>query len=675
MKKVTLLLILLLSINLSTQAQWAEISGWFNQAVKDVTQAATEVEDSYKLVNIQVQNTTQQFVNDVEKFATDFTNSMNTVGDDCNQFSGTVYGTVKSSVQQESSKLGVSSGTRPSNAICEKCIETATLQLICRIPETIQGNMAFMDKMNSMMNDSRVREIPYPAKPIAAVTVATVDDFTNEFVYYFNLLNEFVNGLDASKLNMSEEQLMTMIFSDSNCEALGDLAFDSMMGAMKSRAERKKAQKRYAALLKMIKGFERMETVSGWNDQLNQVASFFPENKATGGMPTENPLYNTGGDENVFVNATGNGLWVDARNWSKQQIPMPYQVAYIPKGKQVRVDRSVSVKEIIDNNPNGSGVSGRNQVILTRNTQYYSGHTFAIQAKHSGHYFAVNGDSKVAGGSIIQWNNPDHGSHHFQFIDTGDGDGSYYIKSQWSGIMLDVFGPSIENGANLGQWTASGWDNQKFYLDDAGGGYYYIRPKHSGKVIDVNGRSKNTGANIQQWEKVDGAASQMFRLVPKTRSGQIFFIETKMTGNRVLDMTQDSYYGPAIHLWDKHGGENQKFLFQLAEVDAQGVEWYYLINRSGNKYIIPADYGVTNGTRMLAGNSNFNDWATMFRLEKYDDNYFYIRHRFGKEVNGQWTGMRYFDLSGCNPNRSTVLQLYDKVDGADCQLFKLVKVN
>ncbi|WP_420318357.1 RICIN domain-containing protein [Ekhidna sp.] len=665
---------LLLCLSFSSFSQWASVTAWFDQAVKDVSLATKEVEDSYNLVNKQVQASTQQFVNEVENFTIDFTKSMNTIGDDCNRVSADVYSSVESSVESEVKNLGSSGLSKPSNAICKRCIKTATLQFICRLPETIQGNMAFMDKMNSMMDDPRVTKVPDPGKPIAAIAVSTTDDFIDEFTYYFNLLNEFRNSIDVSQLSITEQQLVELIFSDPNCEALADQAFDSMLGAVKSKAERQKAQKRYAALLKMIKGYENMETVSGWNDQLNRVSSFFPESKAQNNIPSANPLYDVGGAENIFVNATGNGLWVDARNWSKQMVPLPYQVAYIPKGKTAIVDRPISVKAIIDNNLNNSGMDIRSTITFTDVADYYDGHTFAIQAKHSGLYFAVNNDSKVNGGSIIQWNNPSHGSHHFQLRSTGDGDGSYFIISKWSGLRLDVFGPSNDNGANLGQWQNHQMDNQKFYFEDAGGGYYLIRSKYSGKVIDVSGCQRAKGTNIQQWEEVPGADCQMFRLVPKTLSGRTFFIETKMS-NKVLDMTQDSYYGPAIHLWEKHGGFNQKFLFQLAEVDENGNEWYYLIVRDGNKYLIPAGYGVTNGTRILAGDSHFNDWATMFRLEKFDDNYFYIQSRFGKEVNGKWTGMRNFDLSGCENNNGTVLQLYDKVAGADCQLFKLVEVN
>ncbi|MFK7953666.1 MAG: RICIN domain-containing protein [Ekhidna sp.] len=671
--RVILLFVLCLFFQSSATAQWGEITNWFNQAVKDVNQASKEVENSYQLVDAQVQASTQQFVNDIERFATDFANGSMNIINDCKGNSTPVYQTLESAVKAEANKIAKSTNS-PSQAICDECIKHATLQFICRVPETIQGNMAFMDKMQAMAKDARVSHLQTPIKEISGVALGTFDDFSGEFQYYFNLLGSFSSNFNPSAMNMTEEQLMKKIFSKSNCEALGDQAFDSMMGALKSKAEREKAKKRYAALLKMLNGFGNMETVSGWNDNLNKIGSLLPQSEAAKNIPTENPLYNTGGAENVFINATGNSLWVDARNWSKQMVPLPYQVAYIPKGKKAHVDRPVFVRRIIDNNPNGMGIRGWERVNLTEASDYYNGHTFAIQAKHSGHYFGISGDSKTKGGNVIQWNNPDHGSHHFQLLSTGDGDGTYYIKSKWSGLMLDVFGPSVENGANLGQWTFSGWDNQKFYLEDAGGGYYIIRSKHSGKVLDVSGCQNGLGTNIQQWEEVSGAACQMFRLVPKTISGQVFFIETKMGGGKVLDKQGNS---SNVYLYQRHGGANQQFHFQLAEVE-NGKEWYYIINSENHGYLHNQGYGVHNGTNImtLTDHKFGNDWATMYGLEKYDDQYYYIKSRFTKNVgNGVWDGGRYFDLSDCKNDNGTNLQLYDKVDGANCQLFKLVKAN
>lgn len=676
MRQKYFLLVLFFSLPLVNYAQWTDIENWFNQAVRDVQNSAKEVESTYSLINKQVESTTQQFVNEVNQFSNQLLGAARTFGDDCNKYSGDLYTVVKAATDQQAAAINSNLTNGPGKKICDDCTREAVLQMICRIPETVQGNMAFMDKMNSAMNDSRVRNMNPAIKPIGAIAVTTVDDFLQEFTYYFNMVNGLGNSLDVGKMSLTQEQLLTYLYSKENCQAIGDLAFDSMLGAMKDRSERLKAKKRYAALLKLINGYGNMEKVSGWNDQINSIASYFPESKTSSiKIPADNPLLQSGGLENIFLNAAGNKLWVDARNWSRKRVPLPYEVAYIPAGKQADIDRAVSIRALIDENPNQSGVTGRHHLTIKGSADCYDGFTFTIQAKHSGHYFAMGGDSKINGGSIIQWNNPTHGSHHFRFKSTGDGDGSYYIISQWSGLNLDVFGPSVTNGANLGQWQSTGWDNQKFYLDEAGGGYYYIRSKHSGKVIDVSGCSKNTGTNIQQWEKVSGAECQMFRLLPVTLSGKVFMLKSKMAGNKVIDKQGGT---STIYLFDQHGGANQQFLFQWAGSDPDGQEWYYIINRENWGYLHNQGYGVHNGTPIitLTDHKFGNDWATMYGLIPYDGTFYYIKSRFTKDTGGgKWDGGRYFDISGCQNNNGTKLQLWDQVIGADCQLFRLEEVN
>ncbi len=674
MRKYSLLLIIV-TITVSANAQIKEFESWFNQAIKDVQQSGKDVESAYNLVNKQVETKTLQFVNEVNQFSNQLLSAANTLGDDCNRYSEDIYLKVKPAIDNQTTQV-VNIPGGPGKDICQRCIKDAVLQMICRIPETVQGNMAFMDKMYSAMNDERVKNMNQIIKPIGAITVTTIDDFINEFNYYFTLTNDLGTSIDASKLSISEQQLMEYMFSKENCEAIADMAFDSMLGAMKDKSKKLKAKKRYAALLKLLKGYENLEKVSGWNDQLNNISSFFPESKASSiSIPSENPLLQTGGLENVYINATGNKLWVDARNWSKKRVPLPFEVAYIPFGKQVSIDRSVSIRTLIDENPNGSGVTGKNFLSIKGANDCYDGFTFTIQAKNSGHYFGINADSKVKGGNVIQWNNPTHGSHHFRLKSTGDGDGSYYIVSKWSGLYLDVFGPSKANGANLGQWTFSGWDNQKFYLDEAGGGYYFIRSKHSNKVLDISGCANSVGTNVQQWERVEGATCQMFRLQPVTLSGRVFMLESKMSPNKVLDKQGNS---STVYIFDKHKGPNQQFLFQWAGTDDNGQEWYFIINRENWGYLVNQNYGVHNGTNIitLTDHKFGNDWATMYGLIPYDQNYFYIKSRFTKDVGGgKWDGGRYFDISGCRADNGTILQLYDQVAGANCQLFKLVEIN
>ena len=800
---IFLTLILSLSQTLSAQNQ---IEAWFNQAIKDIGNATKEVENTYNLVNRQVEATTQQFVNDINKFSTDLLNS--TRNFDCNASTQqALKGVLDAMIPNESFAEAGVAGKYAGDAVqkCTECFQAALTKMACRIPETLQGNLAFMDKMQRAMNDPRLQNIDPALRPIAAIMINTVTGFSDEFFFYMEAAENISNIGTNAGITIDP----TRLYSQTACAAYGDEAFDAMIGRLQDIVDKEtakeKVKRRYKVLAKILTGHDRLAQVADINSKIDQLAAMMPtslENK----VPEANKLFTIGGDENVFVNATGNGLWVDYRNWSKQQVPLPYQTAYIPVGKTAIVDRAVSVKNIIglegtnlnmpydgvafyiqsvasgglldingystqnggnlqqweftgaDNqkfifkdagdgtyfiqavqsgkyidiegpstnsganvhqwqfngnnsqrwiveqvgdgsvylkskhssihltvNDNGninqtnwhggeaqrfllisSAVDDTDPINFTASTAYYHGHTFNIQAKNSGLYFAINADSKEPGGNVIQWNNPSHGTHKFIFEDTGDGDGSYFIQSQWSNLYLDVFGPSNDNGANLGQWSRSGWENQKFLLEEAGNGYYYLKSKHSGKVIGISGDSNDPGASAIQWQQNKTAASQMFKLIPASPAGKTFFIKPKHS-DKVLDVEGPSNRaGNRVHLWQKHGNANQQFIFQLAEMEGT-TAWYYILSKNTGMYIDVQGYVKENGGIIAQTDDvGYNDWNKMFRLEKYNDEYYYIQGRFSG---------RYFDLSGCSADNGTKLQIYDKVPDAGCQLFKLIETH
>lgn len=139
-------------------------------------------------------------------------------------------------------------------------------------------------------------------------------------------------------------------------------------------------------------------------------------------------------------------------------------------------------------------------------------------------------------------------------------EGTYYIKSYFSGMYLDVVNGSSDNNANIQQWYYNGYDAQKFKLVSAGDGYYYMYTGASGyeKVVDVAGRSTADGANVLQYT-YKGTDNQKFKLVEV--SDGVYAILTGVTsGNSCLDVygwsteaggniAQWTYWGGACQLW------------------------------------------------------------------------------------------------------------------------------
>lgn len=144
-------------------------------------------------------------------------------------------------------------------------------------------------------------------------------------------------------------------------------------------------------------------------------------------------------------------------------------------------------------------------------------------------------------------------------------DGTYYIKSKYSGLYLDVANGSSANNANVQQWTYNGCDAQKFKLVSAGDGYYYLYTGASGysKVVDVAGKSKADGANVLQYT-YKGTSNQKFKVV-EVSSGVYAILTGTTSGSSCLDVYNwSSSAGGNIAQWTYWGGDCQLWILETA---------------------------------------------------------------------------------------------------------------
>lgn len=139
-------------------------------------------------------------------------------------------------------------------------------------------------------------------------------------------------------------------------------------------------------------------------------------------------------------------------------------------------------------------------------------------------------------------------------------EGTYYIKSYFSGLYLDVADGSSANNANIQQYSYLGTNRQKFKLVENSDGYYYIYTGASdyAKVLDVAKKSTANNANIIQYA-YKGTNNQLFDVV-EVSSG-VYAIKTRVTSSAsCLDVygwstasggniAQYTYWGGACQLW------------------------------------------------------------------------------------------------------------------------------
>jgi hypothetical protein len=146
--------------------------------------------------------------------------------------------------------------------------------------------------------------------------------------------------------------------------------------------------------------------------------------------------------------------------------------------------------------------------------------TYRIVSRHSGKAMQASGTSSNS--KIVQ--SPVSSSTAQQWNITHLGGGLYRITNAASGLVLDITGRSMDNGADAILWSYNGGDNQKFAFIPTSDGYYRITPSHSTKPLEITDASTADEAiiqqyrywlhNWQQWklEPVGGGSTNVVRL-------------------------------------------------------------------------------------------------------------------------------------------------------------------
>ncbi|MBM7770271.1 hypothetical protein JOD54_000475 [Actinokineospora baliensis] len=131
------------------------------------------------------------------------------------------------------------------------------------------------------------------------------------------------------------------------------------------------------------------------------------------------------------------------------------------------------------------------------------------------------------------------------------------LKPLSSDKCLDVDGGSLEDGANVIQWSCHGGTNQLWQLVLVeSNDIYQISSAASGKCLDVDGASTDDGANVIQWE-CHGDLNQQWRLI--AGPGSTYELQAVHSG-KCLDITGgDTEDGANVIQWECHGGDNQQW--------------------------------------------------------------------------------------------------------------------
>ncbi|MFO0761213.1 MAG: RICIN domain-containing protein [Byssovorax sp.] len=137
--------------------------------------------------------------------------------------------------------------------------------------------------------------------------------------------------------------------------------------------------------------------------------------------------------------------------------------------------------------------------------------------------------------------------------------GDYIIHTAVNGHCLDVSGASVDNGANVQEWSCNGTVAQVFHVIPVGDGYYKIVNIKSDKALDIRDVSTAPNAKLQQWG-YGGGYNQQFSIVDRG-NGQ-FSLHPRHT-NLALDVFWGNPAdGTPIVQYFWTGRDNQRWTFQ-----------------------------------------------------------------------------------------------------------------
>ncbi|WP_198673698.1 RICIN domain-containing protein [Algibacillus agarilyticus] len=139
--------------------------------------------------------------------------------------------------------------------------------------------------------------------------------------------------------------------------------------------------------------------------------------------------------------------------------------------------------------------------------------TYVLKNNFSGKVMDVSGRSTADGANIIQYQQNNNDNQLWDITNTGNN--LYSIVSVHSNKALEVYNWDATDGANIVQWNYWGGATQLWQLDNLNNGYYGLINSFSGKGIEVFNFDTRNGANIGQWHYWAGTPQQ-WALEPAT---------------------------------------------------------------------------------------------------------------------------------------------------------------
>ena len=212
----------------------------------------------------------------------------------------------------------------------------------------------------------------------------------------------------------------------------------------------------------------------------------------------------------------------------------------------------------------------------------------------------------------------------------------YMIQNVNSGLYLEVDGgKAAANGTNLGIWSATDADAQRFKFYEAADGVYYLLTKTSGdqSCVAVQAASTSAGANVVEWAVNLSDTSQQWKLTQVEDTGCV--MDTTKTyqfrnanSNLYLEVANGKAEdGSNVQQW----GANEPAAHNSWTLKEFGGGYYYILSAlaDGKTYYLNSA-GEADGSNIEIHTNNKSS-SHLFKFVKNPDGTYTILTRTSKD--------------------------------------------
>jgi beta-N-acetylglucosaminidase len=222
--------------------------------------------------------------------------------------------------------------------------------------------------------------------------------------------------------------------------------------------------------------------------------------------------------------------------------------------------------------------------------------------------FDITWGSTNVGEKLQLWENNESAAQRFEII--ANSDSSYTIRNINSGLVLDVPGANVYNGAPIWQYTANGTDAQKWIITLEGIGYKIASKINPAYCLDVPSAIAVNGARLNLYASNNTYAQRFYicQITPALADGT-YIINSAANANMVLDIAgASSQDGTIAQFYTLNKTLAQRFMLAFD----YKTGFYTITNVQSNTVIDVAGANKNSGARVniyQANGTNAQKWT------------------------------------------------------------------